>query len=151
MKTCREVNTKSELKKAVKDRVDGIIISKQLEKEIEPLIKVMQMSEKKRNALIAFLSASGAAIIAALAAIPTTAGISGITSAIVAMPAVAAFSISSGIEIALLVLLILLCLSVGISTIIELIRMYTVREQTIHVGYDTKTGKIKFEKRTEYN
>ena len=138
----RTVNNKKELKLAVKDNVDTIIVSKDLEKELKHFIKVMKMSPKKRNAIIAFLLGAGVAVVATVAAAPVTMGIS----AIAGMAPVVTFAATSGISIITITEIILLCVVIGASTVISLIRMYDVLEEDIEVN----CGPLKLKRKIQY-
>ena len=121
--TTRTVRTKKELKDAINAGVDTIIIEGALVKDVKPLVKVMELPLKKRNALIGFLSAGGAAVVASVAAAPATMGISGIAGT----AAVASFAAGASISIPLIVTVITLCVVIGIPPVISLIRAYDIK------------------------
>lgn len=138
----RTIRTKKELKEAISDKVDTIIISGKLKKELKPVVRVMKMSTAKRAALIGFLSAGGVAVVASVAAAPSTMGIS----SIVGTSGLLLFSAKSGIALAELWPIILLCVAAGIPTIISLFRMYDIKADE----YNFEIGPIKFHRRVEY-
>ena len=141
--TTRTVNTKKELKEALKDNVDMIIVTEGLKKDLHQIVKVMKMPPKKRKVIIGFLGAGGAAVVASVAAAPVTLGISSITG----MSAVAAFATASGVAIPVVVAVILLCVAIGIPSVISLIRTYDVSDDE----FEFEFGGIKFRRRTKYN
>ena len=120
----RKVNTKKEFKEAIKDNVDTIVISKELEKDLKFLLKLMKMPQKKRNAMITFLAASGATLVASLVAAPATMGISGVASSF----AVVSFAATSGTSISLVVAIIMLCVAIGVPTVISVLRAYEIED-----------------------
>ena len=138
----RTVHTKKELKAAINDQVDTIIISKELAKEINGVLKLMKMSTAKITAMIAFLGAGGAAIVASVVAAPATMGISGI----VTSSALVAFATSSGISIPVVVAVILLCVAIGIHVVISLLRAYEITDDEVEIEF----GGVKIHKRTSY-
>jgi hypothetical protein len=127
--TARMVNTKKELKEAIKDNVDTIIVAEELRKDLKGIIKAMKLSPKKRSAIIGFLGAGGVAVVASVAAAPSTMGISGIAG----MSAVAAFAAASGVSIPIIVAIILLCVAIGIPSVVSLIRMYDISEDEVWI------------------
>ena len=141
--TTRTVNTKKELKDALKDNIDTIIVTEELEKDLKQIVKVMKMSPKKRTAIVGFLCAGGAAVVASVAATPATMGISGIAG----MSAVVAFATASKIAIPVVAAVILLCVAIGIPSVISLIRMYDISDDE----FEFEFGGIKFRRRTQYN
>ena len=141
--TTRMVNTKKELKEAVNDEVDTIIVSEELRKDLKGIIKAMKMSPKKRNAIIGFLGAGGVAVVASVAAAPSTMGISSIAG----ISTVAAFAATSGVSISVVVAIILLCVTIGIASVISLIRMYDISEDELEV--EIGEG-IKFKRKIKY-
>lgn len=141
--TTRTVNTKKELKEALKDNMDMIIVTEGLKKDLHQIVKVMKMPPKKRKAIIGFLGAGGAAVVASVAAAPVTLGISSIAG----MSAVAAFATASGVAIPVVVAVILLCVAIGIPSVISLIRTYDVSDDE----FEFEFGGIKFRRRTKYN
>ena len=140
--TTRKVTTKKELKEAIKENVDTIIISKELAKEIGGVLKLMKMSAAKISAMIAFLGAGGAAIVASVAAAPATMGFSGI----VTSSALVAFATTSSISIPVVVSVILLCVVIGIPIVISLLRAYEIVDDEVNVEF----GNIKIRRRVIY-
>ena len=152
----RIVQTKEELKKAVADGVDEIVVAPELAKDIKPIITAMCLPTKKLAALIAFLAASAAGIITSLALTPATAGLSSVVSSIAAVPTVVVFSTANGTSVVLVVLLILLCVMIGVDCVVKLLRTYDVDEDEVcfEVG-GNKTKKEKapwfvFRRKTKY-
>lgn len=125
----RVVTTKEELKKAVADDVDEIVVSESLVKDIKPVLTAMKLPAKKLAALIAFLSASAVGIISSLALTPATAGTSALVGLVAGVPSVAVFAATSGTSVVVVVLLILLCAVVGVDCIVKLLRLYDVAEE----------------------
>lgn len=116
----RIVTTKSELKEAVKEGVEVIVVQGELVKKLEVINKIQKLAEKKRNKLLAFAIGAGAAIIAGIAAAPATGGISMALSA----AGTGTFALSSGIEIALVAGFLTVCAFIGVETIISLTKGY---------------------------
>lgn len=137
---------KQELKTAIKEQADIIIIDEALKKEIKPIVRLMKMSNKKIAATIGFLVASGAGIVATIIAMTPTGGTSGIIGAAVGVPAIIAFAASSGVPLSVLVPVILLCVSVGVSSIVQLLRAYDIEEDEFSIEFSG----VSFKKRTKY-
>ena len=131
----RIVKNNQELKKAIEDKVDTIRIAKEFEKEMMPIIKLMQLPAKKIAATVTFLSVSGAAIVASLATAPVTLGMSSIVSHFIAIPSVGAFAATSGISIPLIIVLILLCVVIGVGAVIDLLKVYEIVEEENDIGF----------------
>ena len=141
--TTRMVKTKKELQAAIKDNVDTIIIAEELKKDMVHVIKAMKMSPKKRGAIVGFLGAAGVAVVASVAAAPASMGISGIAG----MSAVVTFAAASGVSIPVIVAIILLCVAIGIPTVVSLIRMYDVSDDE----FEFEVGGVKIRRKTSYN
>ena len=146
--TERTVRTRSELKAAVSDGVETIIVEGKLAKDLAPLARIMKLSPVKIAATIGFLSVSGAAVAASIAASPATAGISGAAAFTVAAPAAAIFAAKSGISIALVIALILLCVLIGATTVIALLRTYDLCQEEIEFKIGTEG--FTFRKKSTY-
>lgn len=138
----RIVTTKAELKEAVKEGVEVIVVQGELVKKLEVISKIQKLAEKKRNKLLAFAIGAGAAIIAGIAATPATGGISMALSA----AGTGTFALSSGIEIALVAGFLTVCAFIGVETIISLTKGYDVEVEFDFYGIG-KT-KAKFTKRS---
>ena len=140
--TTRTVRTKKELKEAIKDNIDTIIVSEKLKKELRNVVKLMKMPPKKRNAIIGFLGAGGVAVVAAAAAAPATMGFSSIAG----MSAIAVFATTSGVSVPIVVAIILLCVAVGIPSVISLLRMYDITDDEV----EFEIGGVRFRRKTSY-
>ncbi len=146
----RLVTSKTELKKAVKDNAEVIIVDEKTKNEIKSIVKIMKMSESKINKTIGFLSVSGAAIVTSITATPITGGTSGMAAMISGLPAVAAFAKASSIPIKELVAIILICVTVGVACVIELLRCYELKDNDNEFEINIKEGHIKFIRRKKY-
>ena len=138
----RKVTTKKEFKQAIKDNVDTIVISKELEKELKALLKIMRMPQKKRNAMITFLGVSGVTLVGSVAMAPVTMGLSGIVSS----GAVVSFAAASGTSVSLVVAIILLCVAIGVPTVISCLRAYEVENDE----FEFEFMGIQFRRKVKY-
>lgn len=138
----RIVTTKSELKEAVKEGVEVIVVQGELVKKLEVINKIQNLTEKKRNKLLVFATGAGAAIIAGIAAAPATGGMSMALSA----AGTGTFALSSGIGIALVAGFLTVCAFIGVETIISLTKGYDAEFEIDFYGIG-KT-KAKFTKRS---
>lgn len=140
------VKSKKELKDAINKGIDFIEIAPEFQKDMEGVVKLMKLPSKKITATISFLAVSGAAIVASIAAAPATAGTSGVAGVVAGVPLVGTFALASGVSVSILIPLIVLCVGVGVPTVVHLLRAYDVEEDE----YEFESGPVKFRKRTKY-
>ncbi len=114
------VVTKKELKEAINRGDESIIVRGNLAKRLKQLEKISKLTPGKIASLIAFAGGSGAAIIAATALAPETAGIS----MLLAATPVVGFSVLEGIQIALVAGFVLMCALFGTQSIIAMLKGY---------------------------
>ena len=127
------VANKTELSKAIKQHAKSIEIGEMLAKKLNPVLSIMKMPNAKKLASITFLTGSGAVVVGSLMASYGTAGVSGGVGAVATLPAVVAFSAKEKVDILTVVGSLILCVSIGTSNILALLKDYNV---------EAKFGKI---------
>lgn len=115
--------TKNELKEAVENKAEHIVLSGPLSDFFMKLEKIQQLSQTKLKALIAFASGAGAAVIAGIAAAPETVGISLAFSA----TAVTVFAATEGMNIYTVAEYLTFCALLGIKTVKILLVRYDIQ------------------------
>ena len=139
----REVRDKKELKKAIKDQIEVIAVSNGLKKDLQPLIRLMKLPKKKIAEFIAFLSVTGTALIGGVTSSPLTGGMTGGVAFLATSSATTVFAVKSGIEIAIIAGVLILCVSLGVTFILEVLNNYEV-ETEVEIG----TERIVFTRKT---
>ncbi len=127
----KTVHTKKELKAALTAKEKVIIVeNNKLCSDLKPILKVMKLSPQKRKVIIKLLATSGALLVASIAAMPVTQGVSALSTA----PAVVACATSAGVSIPTVVGVLILCVSVGVTMVLEIFHHYEVDYEIEYKG-----------------
>lgn len=132
------VQTKVELKKAIDENAEEIIVVGEYAKKLKKVAKFYSLSPKKRKAIITGIGGLGALAITSIAATPATGG----ASALVGGVSIAAFSASTGASISLISSICALCITIGTANVLTLLRYKDVEE----VNYTVTTPFGEFSK-----
>ncbi len=130
----KRVNTKKEFREALRNKEKIIIVGDDLKKELKPIVKLMKLPRKKLIATIGFISTTGAAIVGAIVAAPPTGGMSMVATSLMATPAVAGYAMTSGVSIAIVVGVLVLCVSLGVSMVLEVLNNYNMEYEIKYMG-----------------
>lgn len=121
--TTRIAATRNELREAIENRHEHIILTGALSSRFNKLEKLQELSQAQLATLIAFASGAGAAVIAGIAAAPESSGISLAFSA----TAVTVFAAAEGISIATVAEYLLFCALVGVKPVKYLLENYDIQ------------------------
>ena len=134
------VTNKKELEAAVKSSADIIVVTGDLAKKIKKHKIIFKQDPKKTKILIGATTGACATMIAtAVATAATAPGTAGL-SALIGGPAFLAeagiAAASTGLSITVIVALVAVCVLIGTTVLIELLKSYDLVESSVKIGKD---------------